>query len=471
MRRVNVVAVLAVLGLVSACGDPNFPPVSCLLLEPQTLHIGDTNAVELCFTDPERDAITVTAEAADPVVQVRVQGTERLEITGVSIGRTTVTVKATAAGETIEETFSATVENRPPRTLEDQLPGIVLTEDEPSSTLELTDYFAEPDGQDLAFTVVGDREDLFAATVNGSRLTVEADSERPGRGAITVTATDPEGASVSLDGVVTVRSTVEVFRDDFSSIRPNWIRPPAGIDLAIVDGRLRMGVRSESSGQVAYPSMIHELPSPVRDFEITANLENQSDDFWVGIGYEAKTPTPYYSRGQRAGDIRAVIAIFGADVHRLFDSINYEGPTNFLVLFVVDTGNSFRLITIPRRKGIPTDLPNYSSKSPWIRSGAPMDVSIKVDSMITTTVDGEVAHKLPLPYGDDFTLPNDMLLVHLFGIWGQDYVPKTPDTDAGFYDWLAVGGEVFEAELHDAWDGIRSLARLLGTVPVEVVNP
>lgn len=460
--RNGIMAALAVVPLlVAGCGDPNFPPVSCRLLESETLHIGDTNAVDLCFTDPEGDAITVTAEAADPIVQVVVQGTQRLEVTGVSLGQTTVTVEATAAGETIEEAFAVTVENRPPETLQDQLPEIVLTEAEPTTTLELTDYFTDPDGHELAFAVASDSDDLFTAVVSGSRLTVES-QERAGRGVITVTATDPAGASVSLDGSVSIRVSGEIFRDDFSSIRDSWVWGRDAMNAAIVDGRLRISAIGDIT-----PSMNHALSSPIRDFEITSNLENQSNTFWAGIGYVAQTATEYTRGGQYGGDIFAVIVIFGADVQRLFDPRDYAEPTNLLIIYAIRTvTGGVALGTATRKDHAAPNLPDYKANVPQIRSGAPMDVGIQVDSMLTVTVDGEEAHAIPLQYLDDFTLPNDMNEVTLFGYWGRNHVPDKPE-DAGFYDWLAVNGETFDAG-GMASDELRSLVQLLGKTQVQV---
>ena len=467
MRNGIMVALAVIPLLLAGCGDPNFPLVSCRLLESETLHIGDTNAVDLCFVDPEGDAITVTAEAADPIVQVVVQGTQRLEITGVSLGQTTVTVEATAAGETIQEAFAVTVENRPPETLQDQLPEIVLSEAEPTTTLELTEYFTDPDGHELAFAVASDSDDLFTAAVSGSRLTVES-QERAGRGVITVTATDPAGASVSLEGSVSIRLSGEIFRDDFSSIRDTWIWSRGAMHAAIVDGRLRMSARGRTT-----PSMTHALSSPVSDFEITSNLEYQSDDFWAGIGYFTNTPTPYTVRGRRGGDIYAVIVLFGADVLRLFDPRDFDERSNLLIIYAIRTltgGTAFG--SAPRKKHAPQNLPDYKANVPQIRLGAPMDVSIKVASMLTVTVDGEKAHAIPLQFANDFTLPNNIDRVTLFGYWGLNYVPDA-EADAGFYDWLAVDGETFDpGGMADpsgmASDEFRTLAQLLGKTPVRV---
>lgn len=92
------------------------------------------------------------------------------------------------------------VENRPPEAV-GEFPDLDVVEGE-SWTGSVDPFFTDPDGDTLKYTVDSSDTDVVAATINGSRLTLEAVGE--GESTITLTATDPDGLSAELEGEVTV---------------------------------------------------------------------------------------------------------------------------------------------------------------------------------------------------------------------------------------------------------------------------
>jgi len=91
-------------------------------------------------------------------------------------------------------------ENRPPVAV-GEFPELDVVEGE-SWTGSVDPFFTDPDGDTLKYTVDSSDTDVVSATINGSRLTLEAVGE--GESTITLTATDPDGLSAELKGKVTV---------------------------------------------------------------------------------------------------------------------------------------------------------------------------------------------------------------------------------------------------------------------------
>lgn len=295
MKRSTIVAVLAVLA--AACGKDTFPPQACFAASDQDLFIGETELVALCYNDPEGDEITVTATSSDVnVVEAAVQGGARaVLLEGIDAGQATISLVARDATglEAPEQVFTVTVPNRDPEATE--FPDVTLTNDVPEAMLTLTDYFADPDGHELIFSAAVSDEEVIRATVNGATLEIEAVGG--GTATVRVTATDPHGAIATADAQVSIRLTVELVNEDFSSLS-DWTATDAVAE--IVSGRLRL--RPSHRPAVA---VVNQALDASTDWSVTVNAEWEHPNMWPTIMIET------------GGDPTHVGVLIGADIRQL----------------------------------------------------------------------------------------------------------------------------------------------------------
>ena len=221
---------------------PNQPPFATGSIEGRTIEVGETAAMELSgyFEDPDGDVPVYTAAASDAAVAGAVVEGETMTVTAVAKGEATVTVTATdTEGLTATQAFVVTVPNRAPIAV-----GSIearTVEIGQSATLELSGFFEDADGDDLAYSVSSSDETLIAASAEGAAATVEALAK--GTAVVTVTATDTEGLTAMQTFAVTVPNqpplatgsiegrTIEV--DETASLDlPTYFTDPDGDDLA-----------------------------------------------------------------------------------------------------------------------------------------------------------------------------------------------------------------------------------------------
>ena len=184
----------------AACDDPS--PRACATIPPQTTYVGVKTLVHPCFEHPEMVELTLAAVSSNPEVATSEVLENRLvRIVGVSPGTVVITVTATDPdGLTGELTFEALVPNRPPRLREDndgnevELPDLFRLEvGGPSVELVLSEYFFDPDGQELTYGATS--SDTRAVSVALSADTLFVTGLSVGSATVTVTVTDPGGLS------------------------------------------------------------------------------------------------------------------------------------------------------------------------------------------------------------------------------------------------------------------------------------
>ena len=193
-------------------GDPNQPPVVTGKILSQDLQEGDKRMVDASsyFNDPDNDELEFSASSSNTdVVKAATSGAE-VELEVVAQGTATVTVTAedpegleTSQDFGVEVTEAGT-ENRAPAVV-----GTVAAqtlEENASTTLDASDYFTDPDGDALTFSVESSDSGVVTVTASGNNLALKGVAE--GSATVTVTAADPEGLSTELNIAVTVEAGI-----------------------------------------------------------------------------------------------------------------------------------------------------------------------------------------------------------------------------------------------------------------------
>ncbi len=191
---------------------PDRPPTAVGTIDDRELMVGDSASIDVRghFAEPDGQPLRYSAEASDPsLVAVSVDGAV-VTVVAVAKGTVVVTVTATdAGGLTATQSFEVTVPNRPPVAVDSIAAREVMVDH--AHTLDVSPFFADPDGDPLTYAAAVSDETVVGATVADSTLTLTGLAK--GATTVTVTATDDEGLTASQSFTVTV---------------PN--RPPAATD-------------------------------------------------------------------------------------------------------------------------------------------------------------------------------------------------------------------------------------------------
>ena len=181
----------------------NRAPVVASAISDQTVAAGATATVAVgsVFSDPDGDALTLSASSGSAgTATVSLSGTT-LSIAGVAAGTATIFVTATdPGGLRISDSFVVTVTNRAPvvaNAIADQTVAAGAT-----ATVALGSVFSDLDGD--ALTLSASSGSPSTATVSLSGTTLSISGVAAGTSTVTVTATDPGGLQVSDAFVVTV---------------------------------------------------------------------------------------------------------------------------------------------------------------------------------------------------------------------------------------------------------------------------
>ncbi len=200
---------MAATAWVLACDNPQ-PPVLCGSVPEQTITVGESVTVDLCFDDPNGEMLDHSVVSSDPGVATAVAAGSTVTVTAVSPGVALVTMIATdPTGLKAQQSFRVVVPNRSPTAVGTISDRELMVGD--SATLDVAPFFSEPDGQQLGYAVAVSDSSRLTATVEAAVLTIMAVAK--GDVVVTVTAADPGGLSATQSFVVTV---------------PN--RPPVAVD-------------------------------------------------------------------------------------------------------------------------------------------------------------------------------------------------------------------------------------------------
>lgn len=154
------------------------------------------------FTDPDDDALTYEGATSDAdVATVMVDGSNAT-ITGVAGGTATITFTASDPdGLSAGQEAMVTV-NTPPMP-EGTIDEITVRVDA-STTLVVSGYFSDADGDALSYEATSSDDDI--ATTSAADSTVTINGHAAGTATLTITATDPRGASAMQEATVAVKT-------------------------------------------------------------------------------------------------------------------------------------------------------------------------------------------------------------------------------------------------------------------------
>jgi len=160
------------------------------------------------FTDADGDTLTYTAVSSEEASVTASVYETTLVIAAQSIGSSTITVTASDAEEEASQSFDVTVvasTNQSPELTSPfyavlSMDGAEVSE---SYTFNLSWYMEDPDGDGLTYTVESSNPESATVRVDDPH-TLVVTAVADGSGEITVTATDPRGASVQLSFDFTV---------------------------------------------------------------------------------------------------------------------------------------------------------------------------------------------------------------------------------------------------------------------------
>ena len=188
---------------------PNRAPVLEGAIAPRTLEAGDTAVLEVSpyYTDPDGDPLVFAATASDSLVVAVSASGGVVRVAALAKGEAMVTVTGTdTEGLAARQELVVTVPNRAPVVKAPMRPWTPTAGD--SVTMEMSGYFADPDGDSLFYAAAASDTALVGTSVSHSTVSLTAIAK--GWTIVTVTATDAEGLADTLEFAVTVGNRAPV---------------------------------------------------------------------------------------------------------------------------------------------------------------------------------------------------------------------------------------------------------------------
>ncbi|WP_162848374.1 S-layer homology domain-containing protein [Paenibacillus nanensis] len=196
----------AVQSQIGSPGPVNSAPIVRNPIKDFTMTVGEKKTIDLSqvFNDVDGNlsyykALLVKAASAPELVTVTIDG-NHLTIEAKLAGKITVRTQAYDSNNArINHDFAVTVNRNP---VASDVPEQLATLDAAASTLDLSAYFTDPDGDALIYNALSSDENVIAASVSSKLLQLQAIAL--GQTTVTVTAEDGRGGTVVKDIVVRV---------------------------------------------------------------------------------------------------------------------------------------------------------------------------------------------------------------------------------------------------------------------------
>ncbi|WP_425153049.1 hypothetical protein [Candidatus Palauibacter sp.] len=169
-----------------------------------TIAAGDHVTVDVSafFQDPDGDPLAYGAFTTNALVAGASVAGNIMTVVGVGTGQAAgaIVARDTAGGEAVQS-FAVNVPNQPPLVVR-SLPALTLTAGQ-AQRIDLSQYFSDPEGDELEFDATTANILVAAAQASGSTVTVVAVAA--GSTTLTVTARDSGGGEVQQEASVIVR--------------------------------------------------------------------------------------------------------------------------------------------------------------------------------------------------------------------------------------------------------------------------
>ncbi|URJ52154.1 S-layer homology domain-containing protein [Paenibacillus polymyxa] len=193
------------------------------------------------FSNPDSDVLTYDVHSiSDPTVVTAAVYGDMLTLTPLTIGSTSVSIKATDSwGGEVIETFKTTVTAGTPQNqypVETKPADQSLTVGGAVYSLDLGSVFTDPDGDTLTFKATSSDPSVASAEITGAQLEIQALSA--GTTIIEIKAMDGRGGETSTTFQVSVQSS--------GSSNPSSNQPPQ-VDVTIYEQVLTAGVTNARS--------------------------------------------------------------------------------------------------------------------------------------------------------------------------------------------------------------------------------
>ena len=163
------------------------------------LHTEADIALDNYFSDPRNDELSYTATQTGVPLTLDISDDNTLTIDPENVGSATVAITAVndCGGTSAPQSFGVTVRGKP--VASGSIPGQSLVVSGTAKTLDVSDYFSEPDGDTVAYsayavTTLARIPDYVSVSMSGSTLTMTPGT-RFGRINFEVTATDRDGSA------------------------------------------------------------------------------------------------------------------------------------------------------------------------------------------------------------------------------------------------------------------------------------
>ena len=195
------------------------PTVASAVSDVSGLTAGDTRDIALSgvFSDPDNDALTVTASSSDDgkaTVSVASDGS-KLTLAGVAQGTATVTVTAQDSdGNRVSDQFSVAVvapqqSNRAP-TVSSAIADATIVNQSGTKQVSLSGVFTDADSDALTITATSSDTAKATVSVAGGYSSLTVTAKARGTATITATANDGRGGTVQDVFTVTVKAAPTV---------------------------------------------------------------------------------------------------------------------------------------------------------------------------------------------------------------------------------------------------------------------
>ena len=175
----------------------NLAPVTVGTMSDRTLDVGDSMVtnVDAHFADSVGDTLTYTASSSDTSVASASVSGGTLTVNALAAGAATISVTATDRGgltATQSFTFNANAVGNDAPVAVGTIPKQTLTpEDTAATTIDVSSYFSDPDGDTLTYTATSDDTSKVTVSVSGANISMTPVAG--GSVTIAVWATDPDG--------------------------------------------------------------------------------------------------------------------------------------------------------------------------------------------------------------------------------------------------------------------------------------